>query len=236
MRLVRKTATYAVFDRVLGAEQFSAVHRYIRNEARLNYVHHVQYQDVWHPLDGMPLSSPQVVLEVEARGKRYAAKLGPELDGPTHYSYPSDCAIDYVVAVLLRKLDALVPWIGTPVVHWKSLIANAFVYPQGTSLDWHLDSGRYTGAFTFFAHDHWRPPWGGELLLADERVAPDRWNECGAFVVPRPNRLVILRGGTLHKVHKVTARAGENHRCAVSGFFAVRPLAELLELGQTQDG
>jgi hypothetical protein len=44
----------------------------------------------------------------------------------------------------------------------------------------------------------------------------------GAFVAPRPNRLVVLRGGAPHAVAKVRAGAARGGRCSVNGFF-VRP-------------
>jgi hypothetical protein len=41
----------------------------------------------------------------------------------------------------------------------------------------------------------------------------------GVFIYPRPNRLVLLRGGILHCVKKVERAAGEAFRASVSGFF-----------------
>ena len=48
----------------------------------------------------------------------------------------------------------------------------------------------------------------------------------GAFVYPRPNRLVLLRGGTLHCVKNVERAAGQAFRASLSGFFfnADKPL------------
>jgi hypothetical protein len=41
----------------------------------------------------------------------------------------------------------------------------------------------------------------------------------GSFVMPKPNRLVIIRGGTPHTVARVRDAAGRNVRASISGFF-----------------
>jgi Rps23 Pro-64 3,4-dihydroxylase Tpa1-like proline 4-hydroxylase len=41
----------------------------------------------------------------------------------------------------------------------------------------------------------------------------------GSFVVPKPNRIVIIKGGTPHAIAKVTSAAGGNVRASVGGFF-----------------
>jgi hypothetical protein len=39
------------------------------------------------------------------------------------------------------------------------------------------------------------------------------------FLSPRPNRLVLLRGGVRHCIKKVESAAGNAFRASVSGFF-----------------
>jgi hypothetical protein len=41
----------------------------------------------------------------------------------------------------------------------------------------------------------------------------------GRFVHAKPNRLVILCGGTPHMIKAVTAAAGNHVRCSIAGFF-----------------
>lgn len=41
----------------------------------------------------------------------------------------------------------------------------------------------------------------------------------GHYVLPKPNRLVLLKGGAVHCVTKVTAAAGDHVRASISGFF-----------------
>jgi hypothetical protein len=41
----------------------------------------------------------------------------------------------------------------------------------------------------------------------------------GEFVIAKPNRLVIMRAGTPHRIARVDAAAGDNVRCSVGGCF-----------------
>jgi Rps23 Pro-64 3,4-dihydroxylase Tpa1-like proline 4-hydroxylase len=43
----------------------------------------------------------------------------------------------------------------------------------------------------------------------------------GLYIVPKPNRLVLMKGGTYHHVNPVSATAGRFSRISVSGFFEV---------------
>lgn len=126
---------------------------------------------------------------------------------------------------------------------WSRLSARPYVYPRGTSLSWHSDdSERYAGAFIYYAHPRWNAHWGGELLIAElppgEEGEPDEdelpimayrfeteaYSDAlldmgvGNFVMPRPNRLVLLAGAP-HMVARVSPAAGHNVRASVSGFF-----------------
>jgi len=41
----------------------------------------------------------------------------------------------------------------------------------------------------------------------------------GSFVMPKPNRMVIIKGGTPHAIGKVRPSAGRNVRASIGGFF-----------------
>jgi 2OG-Fe(II) oxygenase superfamily len=41
----------------------------------------------------------------------------------------------------------------------------------------------------------------------------------GAYVAPKPNRLVVIAAGNPHMIHKVSAAAGDHVRCTIAGFF-----------------
>lgn len=112
---------------------------------------------------------------------------------------------------------------------WTCFSQSAWTYHTGAGLEWHSDKGWLAG-YIYYAHPTWRSSWGGELLIGanvgsqpisgDPRNAVEQVCETGgAFVYPRPNRLVLLSGGTLHCVKKVEAAAGDAFRASVSGFF-----------------
>jgi hypothetical protein len=62
------------------------------------------------------------------------------------------------------------------------------------------------------------PPWqshldnddASALLLADGY---------GSYVAPKPNRLVVIKGGTPHAIAKVRPAAGRHIRASIGGFF-----------------
>ncbi len=41
----------------------------------------------------------------------------------------------------------------------------------------------------------------------------------GRYIAPRPNRLVVIVGGTPHMINRVSPAAGDHVRCSISGFF-----------------
>ncbi len=129
---------------------------------------------------------------------------------------------------------------------WNQVSFQAYIYPQGSGLRWHLDGPR-AAAFIYYAHPDWHPNWGGELLLSpgsggeDALPAPAAsagdfssfysdfdarallWRPEGGFVFPAPNRLVLIRGGTPHAIKRIEPAAGEAFRASIAGFFSCAP-------------
>ncbi len=161
--------------------------------------------------------------------------------------YPSSTPIDRVLEAIVAhapKFDAL---LGKRGEGWELFSGFAQVYARGVGLLWHRDSPDNAGSYTFYAHPEWNVDWGGELmLLDDEGIDPSAgiyfhrlkggvaWqphldnedaNELlmrhgvGRVVLPKPNRLVVIKGGTPHCVAKVRDAAGNHVRASVSGFF-----------------
>lgn len=60
--------------------------------------------------------------------------------------------------------------------------------------------------------------WSSHL---DNRDANEALLERGTgfYIMPKPNRLVVIKGGAPHAVNKVRASAGDHVRASVSGFF-----------------
>jgi 2OG-Fe(II) oxygenase superfamily len=218
MKLTIERPHFAVFDDVLKDSAFREVNAFFQHDAQLEYINRVEHLGVWSLDDGHPLASQVVATEVDARGlPKSTFRVG---DGPFH-AYPTESPLDHVLDVILAKLETFTPWIGAAGRAWKTMTGRAFVYPVGTSLDWHDDGGEYSGAFSFYTHATWHPRSGGELLVATP-FRGKRETASGEFVVALPNRLVLVKGGTAHKIGRVTTHAGANHRMSVSGFFSKR--------------
>lgn len=155
--------------------------------------------------------------------------------------YRSGTPVDFFLALLKGlAVERLAEWVGPANDGWIALTATPYLHPPGVGMSWHADARLYTGAFSFFVHPAWEPDFGGELLVAakgtgaawDNRAAdplshrfPDHGDGAGQaavdgrFFAPRPNRLVVLGRGVLHRVNRVSPLAGSRVRTALSGFF-----------------
>lgn len=189
----------------------------------------------WKLDDGVPLGGHELCTDSRDPEARH--------DPERPQRYPSQTPLDRVVHALLSRPELHEGLIGD---HWDRLSARAYVYPHGTGLSWHVDDHQlYAGAFIYYAHPHWNAHWGGELLIgevaepdpdADPDTDPDElpimayrfetepYSErllemgCGSFVMPKPNRLVLLAGAP-HMIAAVSPAAGHSVRASVSGFF-----------------
>jgi hypothetical protein len=246
---------FVVFDDVLPPSQFEQVWRYLQ----LARVVNGETSDLggpWQisealPLYGRPFSALSGSTDSAGRPS-YATSGGPV--------YPTGTAVDFVLEKLLQLAPQIQPWVGEADEDWVVVTAGPWIYPPGTGIAWHTDSGPHTGAYIFYAHPEWEAQWGGELLVADEACrllpsatstpAPDSLEErlryrfdkrpisdhlcqvgAGQFIAPTPNRLVVLTVGNVHKTARVDAAAGDHVRASVSGLF-IRPEAAERPVGR----
>lgn len=176
----------------------------------------------WKLDDGVPLGGREIVVDRRAR------------EG-------GEDPMQHVIEALLGQPEL---YEGLVRDTWTHVSARPYVYPRDTGLSWHVDDSElYAGAFIYYAHPRWDAHWGGELLIAE--LAADTADEpeevpimayrfetqayserlldmgCGNFVMPKPNRLVLLAGAP-HMIARVSPAAGHNVRASVSGFF-LRP-------------
>jgi hypothetical protein len=198
---VVKSTDLVVLDDFLAPDLFARVVRGVRNQP-LRLVHHPVWTKTWSFQDGSPL------------------------EGPAHFSLRApwgDEGLDLFREALAREVAEHDDVIGASPADWETFTARTYVYPEGTSLQWHQDVEhepdisprlRRTGAYVFYTHERWQTTWGGDLLIAgvDGR-------EVGTFVSPKPNRLVLLRVGIEHMIRRVDKAAGENVRSSIAGFF-----------------
>jgi hypothetical protein len=234
------TATYAdeqiaVFDDVLSPEQFQTVWDFFQRETYEGV--HARIREVgWRLDDGEPLWGGSVAWP----SVPIASMLPPDLDlnkAPMKF-YPTGNGVDAALEAIKAYCPRVENLIGKEGEAWAGISAKPFVYPQGTGLSWHGDSGSYSGAFIYYAHPEWNVLWGGELLVAEpstrnvkppqgaaHRFENRRENEelmrvgRGSFVMPKPNRLVFIAPGVPHMISKVSSAAGNHARISLAGFF-----------------
>ncbi|MEP7302892.1 MAG: 2OG-Fe(II) oxygenase [Caldimonas sp.] len=163
--------------------------------------------------------------------------------------YPVQQSVDDFISALNGVLPRWAPVVGAGEPEgWHHYSVGAWVYPPNTALGMHGDgAGAYTGAFVYFLSPHWRVHWGGLLVVLDEQTNADivrggedldpfvyhgrRWLHAsprddsvfergiGHCILPKRNRLVLLRAGTYHLVTKVLPECGDNVRVSLGGFF-----------------
>ena len=217
---------YMIIDDLLSTDDRRRLHRHAMQDSFF-YENSFEWNRVWHPLSGMALlTGPKSFGETGKPGPRY----------------PTDSPYDLFFAAIKRRIAAIADFLRLNESEVKYVVA-AYLYRSGWGLPWHEDIGEqaeYMGAFTYYLHDHWRGNWGGELMiLRDERHAdasadsidlafaqgtglhsPSHVeNGVGTFIMPKPNRLVILRPHVLHSVKPVADLAGENMRFSLAGFY-----------------
>jgi len=171
----------------------------------------------WKLDDGVPLGGKETSIP----------KKGGKLKG--------EAALSSLMNQLLEKKELHERLVDD---RWERIVARPYVYERDTGLSWHVDDHElYAGAFIYYAHPVWNAHWGGELLVAETdgaelpimgyRFETDPYSEqlmdvgCGNFIMPKPNRLVILSGAP-HMIARVNPAAGANVRATVAGFF-IRP-------------
>jgi hypothetical protein len=181
---------------------------------------------VWRLQDGAPL-----------KGLAVARSLSEMADGRGD-AHP----LRTLLATIAGAAPRFHACIGRAGGQWTGIKAQAMLYPVGAALSWHSDGVQRSGAFIYFAHPAWNVQWGGELLVSD--IAPfavshaydgsqdaPPWLEnglenrlllesgTGRFVMPKPNRLVLVASGVHHAIAPVRSAAGDHVRATVSGFF-----------------
>lgn len=223
MRLILSNDHFAVFDDVLTQLEFRQVWQYVQDQD-YRYASSGKWEKVFGLLDGRSLEGPVVL----------AGKICEAADKHENL-FPTGTAIDLLFTKLLNYGDQIEAWTGRTGHDWHLLTGRAFLYPCGTALSWHDDGGKKTASFTYYSHLNWNIEWGGELMIATHGNNPppaetsplnnDLENELlmesgfGHYVMPKPNRLVVISAGTAHRISRVDIAAGHNTRCSISGFF-----------------
>jgi 2OG-Fe(II) oxygenase superfamily len=219
-----------VADDVLENQAFVALRDYI---ARSDYhcVHGQKWNKVWRLWDGNPQRGQSVYYDPD---QRFVVK------GTV---YPTGTAMDHLIDVV-RTFSALNQEVaGTECIDWFGMYLCPWLYPVGSALSMHLDSGKYSGSFTFFVHSRWNSHWGGELLvsppldsfwrgasnspalgqdppwISDDGIDEAMSSDIAVAIAPKPNRLVLIGENRPHRVARVDQNAGAHVRVSIAGFF-----------------
>jgi Rps23 Pro-64 3,4-dihydroxylase Tpa1-like proline 4-hydroxylase len=236
MRVVHKESHFIVIDDFLPDDVFNSIYDFIcmRDYKHINA--HGAVARVWRLRDGFPLRS------VDSYFKCYQDKTSKQ-----RWEFPVDNVMDQFADAMDRILPALEPYIGGVRQQWDRFSVTSWMYPRGTGLSLHEDSGPYSGAYTFFVNPRWNIHWGGQLMVLPEQATAviehykskqgekafrlKKWVDSdeeeallaqipvAMSVVPRPNRLVVMSKQAQHLVSTVNDNAGDTPRMSIAGFF-----------------
>ncbi|MGK5049767.1 hypothetical protein ACQ4WP_28325 [Janthinobacterium sp. GB4P2] len=214
MKITKLQPGFTVIDDFLASDEFSELWGGIE---KIKYDFPTsEWMRLW------PLTDPQPVMS------------GPFLWSRRPCGYGVDDYIDQFRSCIANTEN----WFAD-VPAWCDIAFRVFLHGRGSRMVAHSDAPKYTGAGVFYAHQKWDANWGGELCFPEvdldtnfcvreaggESISNTRLNEMlekmgtGIYVSPKPNRLVLIRGGTLHYTNRVDADAGSNLRCTLTSFL-----------------
>ncbi len=228
------TDTFAIIDDFLPQDEAEFVWRYVQDE-QYEMVHQKKWVKAFRLSDGCPMWGPPYLSDdYEANSKNKV--------------FPTGRAIDLVISRLKQVAKDYDNLIGKFGQDWAYFFARAYLYSADQGLSWHRDNqNNATGAYVYYAHREWDPQWGGEFLVApaqtkhhvipttklyegtekflgshlDNKFERDVLMESGhgQYIMPKPNRLVLLTSGVIHCIKKVDPAAGNRVRATIQGFF-----------------
>lgn len=234
MELTFSTDDFAIFDDFLSEDDLATVWASFAEEP-LYPLQMMQWARSFKLTDSFPMTGEPVLSSL------------PEGEvGEAAFVYPTGRALDRVVETVSAGVGNFARWAGTQETDWAFFSCTPYVYPTGAGLTWHEDSTDRTASFVLYVHPEWKPSWGAELLIApnngvdrgeedqpDQVVGHDQgFNDrkrmamvsepgFGFYVVPKPNRMVVIGSHVQHTIKKVDLAAGENVRASVTGFFQI---------------
>lgn len=220
--MVRETDRFIIYDDLLPPEDFL---RLVGDIQRIRY----HYPDKeWHKL--WSFSDPPTVSSDAFHWSRKPFGFG----------------LDQVTSVIHECLENSKDR-GLLKISWMDVGFRIYMQPVGSRLNCHSDTPIYVGAAVYYAHEDWRPNWGGELVFPNvndslendsnelsngpifnkkmERKLMESF--CGEYVSPKPNRLVVIRPGALHYTNRVDSSAGSNIRVSISSFLLRETISKL---------
>ena len=214
--IIKKYKNAIVIDHFLPSETFERLSR-LTEEMDYTYAAKTKWQKQYDIVETPPLEGPV-----------YFSK--PLSFGERNFPSPSDEALQQFVIAMHDRIKLIEEMIYPEKTPWDVFGIRPFLYARGSSLGWHTD-GAKAGAYTYYLHSEWKADWGGELCVLECEPGAHVENSSGMTYpseltqydvkqfFPLPNRLVIIRGGSWHRVARIEAAAGSHLRRAISGFF-----------------
>lgn len=239
MRITLKEDDFLVLDDFLTPEGFRFLWSFVQDEP-FRAVHGDRWIKAFRLIDGGALWS-DVYTSLPAAADRTGRST----------AYPSNKGIDALIGAMLENAELFAQYVGRQGEDWDYFFCRPYIYPAGTGLSWHTDGrGDVAGAYVYYTHPEWRAHWGAELLIDGSGFRDFDYPEhemidgsrkkvgvhldaepvsdaamaqgVGHYVMPKPNRFVLLRRGLLHRLNPVQPSAGDHVRASVTGFFLRR--------------
>ena len=246
MTCVRESNRFLVYDHVL-AEQAQRQLWTFCQMAEYRSVHHSGWEKVWRIEDGNVLQGPSFEFQRDAKEKMCETSRIEGVPGALsdlmEVVFAQALKNEQLVGRYgdtWRRLSAklyLYP-MGTG-LSWhgdSSVYSGAFTYY--THPEWNIDWGgelfvSETMSAEVRRHEQKVALLDGsdentnglELVSVDPALNNHAQNTvlseagCGDYIFPKSNRLVLVRGGVLHKINPVSVAAGNHVRSSISGFF-----------------
>jgi Rps23 Pro-64 3,4-dihydroxylase Tpa1-like proline 4-hydroxylase len=215
----------ALIDNLLSPESFKSLHVQMTNDDYRSVHQGGRWNKVWRLWDGDPHRGSTVL---------FNPPRSFNWQGPV---YPTSTPMDIFIDALREATKTYPEVVGSEGVDWIGVDLCPWIYPPGSALSLHWDTGPYTGGFTYFLHYQWGTHWGGELIVGSSRPlnvdAEDYITEngdensedngIGLCIRPKSNRLVLIGPSRPHRVARVDSFAGTHVRLSIAGFFLRRP-------------
>jgi hypothetical protein len=207
MKLLFDGLNTKVYDNVLDSDSFGSLFDFLNYHPYTFRQSHGEWNKVWNFSDGQILMGEEYIWPI--------GKVPPFKDERR------------ILLNLIEKINSFIVESNLFDCGEISTISmTPYCWPPGTGLSWHNDS-KYLGAITFYGHHYWSPEWGGEFVTceANKYIIEDKNNitwkvfdnkelfdllmeeGTGNYFYPKPNRMIINKGGRngiLHKVNKST--------------------------------
>jgi hypothetical protein len=243
MKVALRTAQIVVLDDVLEPAHFEALWKHTQL-AKYRSVHAEGWEPVWRPLDGQPLTTADVFSEPgDEAGEHYPTGTGIDHviraigehahEFAEHVGVRGEAWSRFTASSYLYSAGARLSWHKDREDKYTG--SYAFYAHPTWNVQWGgelLVADESTrGADTSNGEQY---EWDGKdpESLRKKRIRASLSNErenevllasgVGTYVVPKPNRLVVIAGHTTHMINQVHAAAGDRVRCSVAGFFLAK--------------